>query len=149
MPLARMVEASEAGRRSAEKRARVLDACRRLQNDPPGPLFDRIESTVRLQALAEEWEEQIALLEEAREAIRHRLCSGELLACGFVGNSDQPQQLAAVPPEMWHHPAQIDWDGGGVARPARAFVDVRVIPRPQGRLHGDDAPAPTGSRLAD
>lgn len=144
MTLAEVVEGSEAGRQWLAKRAHVLEDCHRLQIDPRSPLFDRIESITRLQALAGAWEEQKRLLEEAREGVRQRLCSGDLLACGFVGGDDQPQQLAPVPPELWHYASTIDWDSGGVAGHARRFVDVRVFrrSRQQERLDSDAMAVP-------
>lgn len=151
MTLTEVVEDSEVGRRWLAKRAHVLDDCHRLQIDPRSPLFDRIESITLLQALAGAWEEQMALLEEAREGVRERLCSGALLACGFVGDGDQPQQLAAVPPEMWHHASTIDWDGGGIAGHACRFIDVRVFPRSrqQKRLDSEVSAGPSMSSVAD
>jgi hypothetical protein len=129
-------------------RARVLDACRRLQNDPRLPLFDRVESTLWVQSLAADWEEQIRLLEEAREVVRERLSSGELFGCGFVGCGDQPQQLAAIPPETWHDAANIDWDAGSVTDKTSTFADVRVVPRPKEALTKDSELGAVGCRPA-
>jgi hypothetical protein len=130
-------------------RARVLAACRHLQNDPCLRLFDRVESTLWVQDLAANWEEQIRLLEEAREAVRACLSSGELFGCGFVGCGDQPQQLAAVPPETWHDGANIDWDLGRVRTKGSLFADVRVVPRPQENLFDNSKASPAGYRLED
>ncbi len=142
MTLAEVVETSEIGRHWAETRARVLKDCHRLQIDPRSPLFDRIESISRLQALAEAWQEQGFLLEEARESVRQRLCKGDLGACGFVGNGAQPQQLVALPPEMWNEANAIDWDSGSMVAHSNVFVDIRVVPRPRERLEGDPASTP-------
>jgi hypothetical protein len=140
--LAEAVERTDAGRRGIEMRARVLGVCRRLQNDPRLPLFDRVESILWVQGLAAAWEEQLRLLEEAREVVRRRLSSGELFGCGFVGCGDQTQQLAAVPPETWHDSKNIDWDVGRVTGKASTFADVRVVPRPQeGLTDGGEANA--------
>lgn len=142
------VEETEAGRRRAEMRARVLGACRRLQTDPRLQLLDRVESTLWVQSLAADWEEQTRLLEEARETVRRRLSSGKLFACGFVGGRDQPQQLAAIPPETWHDAGNIDWDVGGVTGKGSTFADVRVIPCPQEWLIDEDEPNAVGCRPA-
>jgi hypothetical protein len=135
--LADTVGRSETGRLWAKRRAEVLAAYRRLQNDPRSPLFDRLESTARLQALAQEWEEQKILLEEAREAVRRRLCTGELRACGFVGEPGHSQQLAAVPPEIWRDNRHIDWDGGEVSDGVVRFLDIRIVWCAPVRLDGD------------
>lgn len=151
MPLPEVVASSETGRQWAEKHADVVAACRHLQSDPRSPLFDRIESITRVQALAKAWQEQMSLLDEARERVKQRLCSGDLLACGFVGDSSQPQQLAAVPPQMWRHADAIDWDGGAVEGQGRRFVDVRVVPRPsqQERLDTEGTPGPSPFPVPD
>jgi hypothetical protein len=130
-------------------RARVLADCHRLHNDPRLPLFDRIESTLWAQSLAADWEEQMRLLEEAREVIRERLSSGELFGCGFVGCGDQPQQLAAIPPETWRDATNIDWDLGRVRNKVSVFADVRVVPRPQETLFDNSKADAVGYRLKD
>ena len=148
LTLAAAVEETDAGRRRTEMHARVLGACRRLRNDPRIPLLDRPESILWLQNLAADWEEETRLLEEAREVVRRRLSSGELFGCGFVRCGDQPQQLAAVPPETWHDAVNIDWDLGEVTSKGRTFADVRVVPRPQERLPDDGEPEAVGCRPA-
>lgn len=147
--MAEAVEGTEAGRRWTEMRARVLAACHRLHNDPRLPLFDRVESTLWAQSLAADWEEQIRLLEEAREVVRGRLSSGELFGCGFVGCGDQPQQLAAVPPETWHDEANIDWDLGRVRIKGRVLAEVRVVQRAQEHLFDNSKAKAAGCRLED
>jgi hypothetical protein len=147
--LAEAVEGTDAGRRWTETRTRVLGAFHRLQTDPRSPLFDRVESTLRVQALAADWQEQMHLLEDAREVVRRRLSSGELFGCGFVGCGGQPQQLAAVPPETWREATNIDWDTGGVTGKGSTFADVRVVPRPQEWLTDDGEPDAVGCRPAD
>jgi hypothetical protein len=149
LTLTEAVERTDAGRRCIEMRSRVLGLCRRLQNDPRLPLFDRVESTLWVHGLAADWEEQSRLLEEAREMVRRRLCSGELFGCGFVGCGDQPQQLVAVPPEAWHDPENIDWDAGGVRDKTGTFADIRVVPRPQEGLIKDGGRNAVGCRPAD
>lgn len=146
--LAAAVEGTDAGRHGSEMRARVLATLRRLQNDPRTPLLDRAESILWLQNLAADWEEQMRLLEEAREVVRRRLYSGELFGCGFVGCGDQPQQLVAVPPETWHDATNIDWDLGEVTGKGRTFADVRIVPRPQERLPDDGEPDAVDCRPA-
>jgi hypothetical protein len=149
LTLAEAVEGTEAGRRWAEMRARVLADCHRLHNDPRLPLFDRIESTLWAQRLAADWEEQIRLLDEAREVVRNCLSSGKLFGCGFVGCGNQPQQLAVVPPETWRDEAHIDWDLGRVRTKGSVFSDVRVVPRPQETLFDNSKAKAVGWRLDD
>lgn len=146
--LAEAVERTDAGRRWTEMRARVLGVCRRLQNDPRLPRLDRAESIRWVQDLAADWEEQLRLLEEAREVVRRLLSSGALFGCGFVGCGDQAQQLAAVPPETWNDPENIDWEAGGVAGKTATFADVRVVPCPHEGLTDSGEPSVLGCRPA-
>lgn len=141
LTLARALDRFVDGRSWSRRHSRVMSRFDRLRTDPRSPMSDRAEAMARLQDMASEWEAQARLLEELRARLTDRLRAGDLLAVGFTDESGSSSKLAIVPREAWAEAAAIDWDRSGISGNGRGYVDVRVLPAPQGRLDPADLKA--------
>ena len=124
------------GRAWTARKYGVMARFDQLRTDPRSPMADRGEAMVRLQDLAEAWEDQARLLDEIRAGLVARLAAGELVALGFAVDTPAAGRLAAIPACVWQaHPA-IDWDRSGILSPEQPFSDVRVLRTPRDQLDG-------------
>ena len=115
----------------AAEHAQVVAAFDRLRTDPRSPLLERMEATVRLQALAAAWERQERLLQAARDDLVARLAGGALIAVGFVGQASggDTETLRPVPPAAWNGCPAVDWERSRLVAGAIRYTDVRVMDR--------------------
>ena len=124
------------GRAWTARKSGVMARFHQLRTDPRSPMADRGEAMVRLQDLAEAWEDQARLLDEIRAGLVARLAVGELVALGFAGDTPATGRLAAIPAYVWQAGPAIDWDRSGIKGRDQSFSDIRVLPTPRNQLDG-------------